>query len=140
MNRRTLGQLTLAAATLAFSSAFSRAAGDKDPAMRRIFITGSTDGLGRDAAATLIDAGHQIVLHARSKERAAALKNLAPRAAGIVIGDLASAAQTRSLADLVNKIGRMHAVIHNAGIFREPERGRTPEGHARVRGRCRHCG
>src|SRR6185369_8443194 len=82
--------------------------------------------------ATLIDAGHQVVLHARSKERAAALKNLAPRAAGIVIGDLASAAQTRSLADQVNKIGRMHAVIHNAGIFREPERGRTPEGHARV--------
>ena len=58
--------------------------------------------------------------------------DLAPRAAGVVIGDLASAAQTRSLADQVNKIGRMDAVIHNAGIYREPNRGTTPEGHAKV--------
>ena len=101
--------------------------------MRRIFITGSTDGLGRDAAVALIEEGHQVVLHARSKERAAtAFKDLAPRAAGVVIGDLASGAQTRSLADQVNKIGRMDAVIHNAGIYREPGRGATPEGHAKV--------
>jgi NAD(P)-dependent dehydrogenase (short-subunit alcohol dehydrogenase family) len=72
------------------------------------------------------------VLHARSKERAAALADLAPRAAGVVIGDLASAAQTRSLAEQVNKLGRMDAVIHNAGIYREPNRGTTPEGHAKV--------
>jgi NAD(P)-dependent dehydrogenase (short-subunit alcohol dehydrogenase family) len=72
------------------------------------------------------------VLHARSKERAAALADLAPRAAGVVIGDLASATQTRALADQVNKIGRMDAVIHNAGIYREPDRGTTPEGHAKV--------
>ena len=31
------------------------------------FITGSTDGLGRAAARTLIDEGHQVVLHARSR-------------------------------------------------------------------------
>ena len=98
----------------------------------RVFITGSTDGLGRDAARTLIDEGHQVVLHARSKQRASALADLAPRAAGVVIGDLASAAETRALADQVNKIGRMDAVIHNAGIYREPNRGPTPEGHAKV--------
>jgi len=100
--------------------------------MRRIFITGSTDGLGRDAALTLIEEGHQVVLHARSKQRASALADLAPRAAGVVIGDLALAAETRSVADQVNKIGRMDAVIHNAGIYREPNRGATPEGHAKV--------
>lgn len=100
--------------------------------MRRIFITGSTDGLGRAAAAQLIDEGHQVVLHARTKERAAALEALAPRAAGVVIGDLASASETRALAEQVNELGRMDAVIHNAGIFREPARGQTPEGHARV--------
>jgi NAD(P)-dependent dehydrogenase (short-subunit alcohol dehydrogenase family) len=104
----------------------------KDARMRRVFITGSTDGLGRGAAETLIAEGHQVVLHARSKERAAALSDLAPKAAGVVIGDLSSAAQTRSLADQVNRIGRMDAVIHNAGIFRESGRGNTPEGHARV--------
>ena len=61
----------------------------------RIFITGSTDGLGRAAALTLINEGHQVVLHARSKKRASALADLAPRSAGVVIGDLALAAETR---------------------------------------------
>ncbi len=100
--------------------------------MRRVFITGSTDGLGRAAAVTLIGEGHQVVLHARSKQRATALSDLAPRAAGVVIGDLAVAAETKSIAEQVNKIGRMDAVIHNAGIYREPKRGTTPEGHAKV--------
>ena len=40
--------------------------------MARIFITGSTDGLGRAAAGTLISDGHEVVLHARSRERASA--------------------------------------------------------------------
>jgi NAD(P)-dependent dehydrogenase (short-subunit alcohol dehydrogenase family) len=100
--------------------------------MRRIFITGSTDGLGRAAAMTLMKEGHEVVLHARSQQRAAALADLAPRSAGVVIGDLASAAETRALAGQVNKIGRMDAVIHNAGVYREPNRGTTPEGHAKV--------
>ena len=100
--------------------------------MRRIFITGSTDGLGRDAALTLINEGHQVVLHARSKQRASALADLAPRAAGVVIGDLSIAAETKSVAEQVNKLGHMDAVIHNAGIYREPSRGTTPDGHAKV--------
>jgi NAD(P)-dependent dehydrogenase (short-subunit alcohol dehydrogenase family) len=39
--------------------------------MPRIFITGSTDGLGRAATTTLLDRGREEVPHARSKERAA---------------------------------------------------------------------
>jgi NAD(P)-dependent dehydrogenase (short-subunit alcohol dehydrogenase family) len=125
-SRRRILRLATAMGALPF---FSFA---KDARMRRVFITGSTDGLGRGAAETLIAEGHQVVLHARSQERAAALSDLAPKAAGVVVGDLASAAQTRSLAEQVNRLGRMDAVIHNAGIFREPGRGNTPEGHARV--------
>jgi NAD(P)-dependent dehydrogenase (short-subunit alcohol dehydrogenase family) len=100
--------------------------------MSRIFITGSRDGLGHGAARTLMAEGHDVVLHARSRERASVLADLAPRAAGIVIGDLSSAAQTRAIADQVNDIGRMDAVIHNAGVYLEPSRGETPEGHART--------
>ena len=125
--RRLVRSLTLALGAWPFIS-FA-----KTSPMRRIFITGSTDGLGRGAAVALMREGHQVVLHARSKERAkAAFSDLAPQAAGVVIGDLASAAQTRAVADQVNKIGRMDAVIHNAGIFRESSRGTTPEGHAKV--------
>jgi NAD(P)-dependent dehydrogenase (short-subunit alcohol dehydrogenase family) len=114
-----------------FTSFFSRIASGKDRPMR-IFITGSTDGLGRAAAETLMREGHQVVLHARSKQRAAALADIAPRSAGVVTGDLASAVETRALAAQVNKIGRMDAVIHNAGIYREPNRGTTAEGHAKL--------
>jgi NAD(P)-dependent dehydrogenase (short-subunit alcohol dehydrogenase family) len=103
----------------------------KDSRMR-VFITGSTDGLGRDAARKLLDEGHQVVLHARSKQRASALADLTPHAAGVVVGDLASAVETRALADQVNRIGRMDAIIHNAGIYRESSRGPTADGHAKV--------
>src|SRR4051794_32585192 len=81
-----------------------------------VFITGSTDGLGRAAAQTLLNSGHKVVLHARSEFRAASVAEIASRADGIVIGDLSSATETRSIADQVNRIGRMDAVIHNAGV------------------------
>jgi NAD(P)-dependent dehydrogenase (short-subunit alcohol dehydrogenase family) len=121
--RRLLHLATMAVAAPSFG---------KESPMRRVFITGSTDGLGLAAAQTLIDEGHQVVLHARSAKRASALAGLKPRSAGVVVGDLASAAETRALAEQVNKIGRMDAVIHNAGIYREPGRGPTPEGHAKI--------
>src|SRR5690242_9258745 len=104
----------------------------KERVVARIFITGSTDGLGRGAARTLMEEGHQVVLHARSRERASALADLAPRSAGVVIGDLGNALETRRIADQVNGIGRMDAVIHNAGIYLAAGRGATPEGHART--------
>jgi len=37
--------------------------------MARIFITGSSDGLGSIAARLLINQGHRVVLHARNAER-----------------------------------------------------------------------
>src|SRR5437763_5488678 len=100
--------------------------------MARVFITGCTDGLGRAAARALIDQGHGVVLHARSRERATALDDLAPRAVGVVIGDLGSAAETRSVAGHVNAIGTMDAVIHNAGIYLTAGRSPTKEGHAAI--------
>lgn len=100
--------------------------------MSRIFITGSTDGLGLAAARALMNEGHETVLHARSKERALAVANLSPKVLGVAIGDLGSAAETRSIADQVNEFGRMDAVIHNAGIYLEKSRGETPEGHAKI--------
>ncbi|MEI7037438.1 SDR family NAD(P)-dependent oxidoreductase [Fulvimonas yonginensis] len=96
----------------------------------RVFITGSTDGLGRAAARTLLRQGHEVVLHARSGERASTLADLVPRAAGVAVGDLASRAQTWHIARQVNAIGTMDAIIHNAGVYARPGRDTTPEGHA----------
>src|SRR5438105_6271276 len=100
--------------------------------MPRVFITGSTDGLGRAAARALIDEGHEVVLHARSRERASAVDDLAARSAGVVVGDLASTVETRRIADQVNAIGRMDAVIHNAGAYATSGRSPTPEGHVTI--------
>jgi NAD(P)-dependent dehydrogenase (short-subunit alcohol dehydrogenase family) len=64
--------------------------------MAIVFITGSTDGLRRAAAESLLGGGHQVVLHARSADRAATIAELASRSAGVVVGDLRGAAETRA--------------------------------------------
>jgi NAD(P)-dependent dehydrogenase (short-subunit alcohol dehydrogenase family) len=100
--------------------------------MARVFITGSTDGLGHAAATALIDEGHQVVLHARSRQRASAVDDLASRSAGVVVGDLSSALETRRVADQVNAIGQMDAVVHNAGTYSTTGRSPTEEGHSTI--------
>lgn len=100
--------------------------------MARIFITGSTDGLGLANARTLLDGGHEVLLHARTRDRANTIGDLAQQAAGIVIGDLSSAPETHSVARQVNEYGRMDAIIHNAGVYPSPQRIATPEGHSRT--------
>ena len=88
--------------------------------MARILITGSADGLGRAAAETLLGDGHEVIVHARSAERLAAVEPLISRGASAVIGDLADLDQTRAVADQVNRLGPLDAVIHNAGVMRGP--------------------
>src|SRR5215212_9769516 len=86
--------------------------------MARIFITGSAGGLGRAAAQTLLSGGHEVVVHARTGKRLAAANDLIDRGASAVVGDLADLNQTRAVADQVNQLGHLDAVIHNAGIYR----------------------
>jgi NAD(P)-dependent dehydrogenase (short-subunit alcohol dehydrogenase family) len=84
----------------------------------RIFVTGSADGLGRATADTLLGAGHELVVHARSNARLAAVRDLTDRGAAAVVGDLADAEEVSGLAEQVNQLGPMDAVIHNAGVYR----------------------
>jgi NAD(P)-dependent dehydrogenase (short-subunit alcohol dehydrogenase family) len=97
--------------------------------MARVFITGSSDGLGLMAAQLLVGQGHSVVLHARNQQRADETQKKLPAAEEIVVGDLTSIAQTRHVADQVNQLGTFDAVIHNAGIgYREPRRVVTEDG------------
>jgi NAD(P)-dependent dehydrogenase (short-subunit alcohol dehydrogenase family) len=97
--------------------------------MARVFITGSSDGLGQMAAQLLVEQGHGVVLHARSERRGQEALAAVPGAQTVVIGDLTSIAQTQSVADQVNRLGSFDAVIHNAGIgYREPRRIATLDG------------
>ncbi|KIC95420.1 SDR family NAD(P)-dependent oxidoreductase [Flavihumibacter solisilvae] len=88
--------------------------------MSRIFITGSSDGLGQMAAKLLIDQGHQVVLHARNAERAKHATGKLPKAENILIADLSDMDETKSLAAQVNALGAFDAVIHNAGVYQVP--------------------
>jgi NAD(P)-dependent dehydrogenase (short-subunit alcohol dehydrogenase family) len=84
--------------------------------MARVFITGSAGGLGRAAAESLLGEGHEMIVHARSGGRLAAVNDLIGRGASAVVGDLADRDQTRAVAEQVNRLGGVDAVIHNAGI------------------------
>lgn len=84
--------------------------------MKKIFITGSTQGLGYEAGLQLLKADHQVIFHARSeitaKEASAHLKD-----AVFVIGDVSTLAGMKSVAEQVNQLGTMDAIIHNVGVY-----------------------
>jgi len=101
--------------------------------MARVFITGSSDGLGRIAAQLVIERGHQVVLHARNERRGEEALAAVPGAETVVIGDLSIIAQTRSVAEQVNRLGPFDGIIHNAAVgYREPRRIVTEDGLAHV--------
>ena len=64
--------------------------------MARVFITGSSSGLGLLAGQELLRQGHAVVLHARNAAKADAACIAAP-AAEIVTGDVTTIAGTRSV-------------------------------------------
>jgi NAD(P)-dependent dehydrogenase (short-subunit alcohol dehydrogenase family) len=96
--------------------------------MARVFITGSSDGLGLMVGQVLADQGHKIVLHARNDARAADAKKALPKAEAVVVGDLASIAATKDLAAQVNALGSFDAIIHNAAVGYREEHRTTSDG------------
>lgn len=101
--------------------------------MARIFVTGSSDGIGLMAARLLVADGHQVVLHARNQSRAKEACSSVPKAETAVSGDLAGIAETKHVAEQVNELGLFDAIIHNAGIgYRESHRIQTIDGLPQV--------
>ncbi|HEY2720818.1 MAG TPA: SDR family NAD(P)-dependent oxidoreductase [Chitinophagaceae bacterium] len=85
--------------------------------MARIFITGSTDGLGQLAAKELVSMGHHVVLHARNADRRKYALQKVSGAADVLIADLSSIDETKTLAAKANASGKFDAIIHNAGVY-----------------------
>jgi NAD(P)-dependent dehydrogenase (short-subunit alcohol dehydrogenase family) len=81
--------------------------------MSRMLVTGSTDGIGARIADLLAKQGHEVVRHARDDDRAAACR--AATGDEVVVGDLASLASTRAMAQSAARYGRFDVVVHNAG-------------------------
>jgi NAD(P)-dependent dehydrogenase (short-subunit alcohol dehydrogenase family) len=88
--------------------------------MSRVFISGSSTGLGLMAGELLIKQGHHVVLHARNSARSDDARRALPGAEAIVEGDLDTIAGAKEVAARVNELGRFDAVIHNAAVgYRE---------------------
>lgn len=85
--------------------------------MARIFITGSSDGLGSLTAKKLISKGHTVILHARNEQRAKDASAACPGAEKVLIADLSSIEETKKLVHEVNSLGPFDAVVHNAGLY-----------------------
>ena len=102
--------------------------------MSRIFITGSSDGIGLYAGRTLIQQGHQVTLHARNADRAAQTQSAAPGAAGVLVGDISTLDGMRTLAAEADKTAKpFDIVVHNAGIgSRSATSGDTSTGMAAI--------
>jgi NAD(P)-dependent dehydrogenase (short-subunit alcohol dehydrogenase family) len=91
--------------------------------MSRIFISGSSTGLGLMAGDLLASQGHQVVLHARNPDRAEDARRAMPQAEAVVVGDIETIAGSKHVAAQVNALGPFDAVIHNAAVgYRESQR------------------
>jgi NAD(P)-dependent dehydrogenase (short-subunit alcohol dehydrogenase family) len=97
--------------------------------MSRIFITGSSEGLGLMAGQRLVEQGHRVVLHARNGNRAEDARAGLPNVEAVVEGDVSTLTGIRRVAEQANRLGQFDAVIHNVGVgYRETRRIETGDG------------
>lgn len=93
---------------------------------KTILITGSTDGIGLEAAKRLAADGHEVLLHGRTPAKleaaaSALAEATAARAAGTFLADLSTTAGVEALAAAVAAAHpRLDVLINNAGVYRTP--------------------
>ena len=94
---------------------------------KTILITGSTDGIGLEAAKMLVQAGHRVLLHGRNPQKLQkAEKMLAalPGGGGVesYVADLSRMADVDALAKAVaERHAELDVLINNAGVYSAPE-------------------
>lgn len=100
------------------------------------FVTGSTDGLGREVARRLAATGAHVIVHGRNTERGEELvREIAAAGVGsarFYRADFASLAEVRTLAEsILRDYDRLDLLVNNAGIWLESSAGRvvSQDGH-----------
>lgn len=90
---------------------------------KSVLITGSTDGIGLATAKTLIQMGHKVLLHGRSEEKLAAVKEQLtqyshPSKIETYIADLSRMAEATGLAKAITQNhNHLDVLINNAGVY-----------------------
>ena len=100
---------------------------------KTILITGSTDGIGLEAAKALYSLGHLVLLHGRNPARLEAAEKALSRlpGGGRVEGYITDLSHLPDVVTLARAISEKHTqldvLINNAGVFKTAET-RTPDG------------
>lgn len=90
-----------------------------------ILITGSTDGIGQEAAIELSNLGHHIIVHGRNQEKAKLAMETIARLTNnnnlnFVYADLGVLDQIRTMANTIyENYDRLDVLINNAGVIRQ---------------------
>jgi len=98
--------------------------------IKTILITGSTDGIGKATAQALVQQGHRVLIHGRSKDKLDNLKeeldtlgNQPEDTVRAYAADLSDLEQVRELASsIAEDYEQLDVVINNAGVFKTPNK------------------
>ena len=86
---------------------------------KTILITGSTDGIGLEAAKKLIAQGHHVLLHGRSATKLADVQAQLGGAIGGYTADLSDMAEVAALAKaVIADHDRLDVLVNNAGVLK----------------------
>ncbi|HXU72348.1 MAG TPA: SDR family NAD(P)-dependent oxidoreductase [Polyangia bacterium] len=88
--------------------------------MKTILVTGSTDGIGREAARVLVGRGERLLVHGRTRDKAErAAKELGGEpVVEPVAGDFGGLDEVRALAaEVARRAPRLDVLVNNAGIY-----------------------
>ena len=94
---------------------------------KTILITGSTDGIGLEAAKMLVSMGHHVLLHGRNPAKLADAKNVlsALPGGGQVESYLADLSRLDDVVAFAKAVAERHAklnvLINNAGVYSAPD-------------------
>ncbi|WP_424964392.1 SDR family NAD(P)-dependent oxidoreductase [Ekhidna sp.] len=94
--------------------------------MKKILITGSTDGIGKLAAIELARAGHQVYLHGRSMDKLSKIISEVKATSGNknisgFVADLSDLNQVKQLEkEIIGQIDVLDVLINNAGVYNTP--------------------
>jgi 3-oxoacyl-[acyl-carrier protein] reductase len=90
---------------------------------RVALVTGASQGIGRDTATALSEAGAKVAVAARNEEKLAALVNEITAVGGTAFAvkmDVADAEQVKSgFKQVIEKFGRLDILVNNAAVTRD---------------------